>query len=161
MGESRKKYRLVPDMVPKPLFKRNIRTAIGKSRWTKQIRANVIAEQGKICQYCGASYEKGMICHEVWDYSETDRIAVISDFRIICQDCNFATHLGKAEMLGKREYAISHIAKVNGISEQEAEQVALKAILLWFKRSEISEWSLSISSELKQKYPILSTIGSL
>ena len=80
------------------------------------------------CEYCGAQYEKGMVCHEVWYYDDQDHTATLIAFALACSDCNFTLHAGLALEVGsiegsigaRGEQVIAHLAKVNEISNAEA-----------------------------------------
>jgi hypothetical protein len=154
-------YRLVPELVPEPLWGRNVRRALGKSQWARRIRKIVLDESGGGCDICGASYEKGMICHEVWHYDDTNRAAILTDFRIICQDCNLATHVGKAQKLGRLKEAISQLSRVNGISSEEARRLVDAAHSEWTRRSRVKVWEVNIDPDLKERYPALDNISEL
>ncbi len=148
--------KLVPELVPRPLWGRSVNKALPRTAWERDVRAKVKAKAGGVCEDCGASYEKGMICHEDWRYDEQERTATLMSFRLICRDCNFVHHLGKASTLGLEQSAIAHLTRVNNIDQEEAARIVTAATERWFQRSLIEDWTISISGQLIQEFPLLS-----
>jgi len=148
--------KLVPELVPRPLWGRSINRALPRTSWERGVRAKVIKRAGGKCEDCGASYEKGMICHEDWQYNAQERTATLRSFKLICRDCNFVHHLGKASTLGLEEAAIAHLIRVNNISQAEASRIVSAAIERWLQLSLIEDWTLSISGQLTDEFPLLS-----
>jgi hypothetical protein len=107
---------------------------------------------------CGAKYEKGMTCHEVWEYSEEFRVATLVGFQLICRDCNFVNHLGKAKDLGLADQAVKHLMSVNGLSKEQALEIVSRAVDTWLRRSSISDWTIEIRSDLVENYPVLNKV---
>ncbi len=105
-----------------------------------------------------------MICHEVWDYDDQKNIATLSDFVMVCRDCNGVLHIGKsllvadrkgsAGMVDRGEQAIEHLKKVNGITDQLARELIKNAFKTYSARSHRS-WDIHISPHLIEKHPIL------
>jgi hypothetical protein len=99
-----------------------------------------------------------MVCHEVWHYRDQDHVALLVGFKLICQDCNFVHHLGKASTLDRADAAIQHMMRVNRIPEEEARELASRAFDTWLQRSLIREWAIAISDQLKEEFPFLSDV---
>jgi hypothetical protein len=99
-----------------------------------------------------------MVCHEVWEYSDQSHVALLVGFRLICQNCNFVHHLGKASTLGLGDAAIQHIMRVDRISEGEAKETASRAFDTWLQRSLVEHWTMSISDQLQEEFPFLSDV---
>lgn len=150
------KYKLVPDLVPRSLWGKNIRNSVPHNIWRKEIRQKVILREKNVCQGCGAIYEKRMICHEVWNYDHKNHIAKLSGFSLICGDCNLVFHFGFASTKDLEDKAIQHMMHVNSISEEEALRVIDAAIEVFNQRSLIDDWEISLSQEVKEEFPFLS-----
>src|SRR6266498_4852448 len=112
--------RLVPHLVPRRLWRRSICNALGKDRkaW-RDIRRRTFESANGACEICGATREKGMICHELWQYDIQPRTATLTGFQLICPDCNAVIHLGMTFMVSGLqgiEVGAKHMAKVNGMT---------------------------------------------
>ncbi|MBA7694246.1 hypothetical protein ES703_102853 [subsurface metagenome] len=83
-----------------------------------------------------------MICHEEWEYNDDAHIARLIGFRLICRECNFANHYGKAGTLGLVKEALVHLSKVNQIEGVRAKAIISAAIDEWLKRSSIDDWKI-------------------
>lgn len=163
--------RLRPAPVPHPLWKRSVCNALGVKRkaW-RTIRQQVIDDAASTCEYCRAQYDKGMICHEVWDYDDQNHSATLIAFALVCRDCNFVLHPGLALEVGYRqearatgsiavqgEQAVAHLAKVNGISHAEAMAILTRAFYEHSKRSRHT-WQIGIAVHMVEKYPTLADL---
>jgi hypothetical protein len=162
------RLKLKPAFVPVPLWKRSVCNVLGVKRkpW-RTLRQEVIDAAASMCEYCGESYEKGMICHEVWEYDDQSHIATLNAFVLACRDCNFVLHAGLALEVGFRQeatgkgstaergnQAVSHLSKVNSISESEAQRILTLAFRQHSERSR-HRWEIRIASEMVEKYPVL------
>ncbi len=157
---------LKPALVPRPLFGRSVCHVLGAKRkaW-RSIRQQVIDSVASTCEYCGAQYEKGMVCHEVWDYDDQDRTATLIAFALACSDCNFTLHAGLALEVGsaegsidaRGEQVVAHLAKVNEISNAEARAIVIHAFKEHAQRSQHS-WEIGIAPHLVEKYPALANL---
>jgi hypothetical protein len=154
---------LKPALVPRPLFNRSVCHVLGAKRkaW-RSIRQQVIDSVASTCEYCGAKYDKGMVCHEVWNYDDHEHTATLIAFALTCSDCNFSLHAGLALEVGSIEGSISargeqvvaHVAKVNGISNAEARRIVMLAFKEHAERSRHS-WEIGIAADMVEKYPAL------
>lgn len=74
-------------LVPKPLFERTLREALGKARWDK-LRHQLIETNGGQCEICDST--EGLHGHEVWAYREKNgaETAVLLKVQIVCIDCH-------------------------------------------------------------------------
>jgi hypothetical protein len=81
--------RLVPALVPEPLWGRSVYQLLRASRrggaW-KRLRADVVARAGGACHVCGERQERFMVCHEVWDYDDDAGVATLMAFALNCWD---------------------------------------------------------------------------
>ncbi len=150
--------RLIPELIPKALFGRNARGSLKSSQWQREIRGKVVEKAGGHCHVCGASYEKGMLCHEVWRYIEKARVARLEGFRLVCRDCSNVFHFGKAVTLGIQDEAIRHLMKVNNVTKAVALDIVEEAFTVWNRRSSIQDWTIEISKEVVREYPVLAGI---
>ena len=150
-----RQHRLQPELVPRPLWGRSIYRSVRRSLWDQDIRQKVMETAQGVCQCCGAEYAKGMICHEVWQYHEESHTAELAGFKLICRDCNFVHHIGKASTLGQADDAVAHLARVNGIGIEEAKAIVSEAAAAWLKRSLIEDWRITVSEQAAAQFPFL------
>ncbi len=87
--------RLRYELVPQPLWGLSVYRELKGARWDR-LRRQVLEEFGGRCEPCGARRERGMFCHEVWEYDDIAGLATLRRLRIICPNCNFVTHRGTA-----------------------------------------------------------------
>ncbi len=160
--------RLKPELVPSSLWRRSLCSTLGRhsSQW-RAIRKQVIESTDGKCDICRARQEKGMICHEQWNYDDTQHIAMLVGFELVCADCNLVLHGGWSSVLTaetaqhdpakalelwiRRE---THMERVNGITAEEKQAVQEYAGALHAKRSKHT-WNVGISAELIQCFPFL------
>lgn len=152
MAELRLRY----ELVPRPLWGLSVYRALKGARWDR-LRREVLEDAGRRCQPCGDTRERGMVCHEVWEYDDPDAVATLRCFRIICPNCNFATHRGMAGNIAKTdlaEIADAHMARVNGLTVEEVHGLYRDALVIWGQRSE-RQWTVVIDPPLLARYPVL------
>ena len=149
--------KLTPELVPQPLWYRNIRKSLGRKKWERLVRNPTLEKHNHECQICGATHEKGMICHEIWKYDDENCISTLTGFTVICPLCNFATHLGLANIIDESGKALAQIAQINAVSLEEAQRLVAKAFDMWEMRSQ-HEWSIMIDAALINEFPFLEEI---
>jgi hypothetical protein len=67
-----------------------------------------------------------MLRNEIWKADGT-----LGRLQFVCIACHGVAHFGRSSALGYREQALSHLAKVNGISMAEAKEYALSKEKEW------------------------------
>jgi len=150
---------LVPALVPEPLWGLSAAAKLPRSQW-QAIRAEALRLGDSRCAHCGTRHDKGLVCHELWDYGEDDFVATLAGFQIVCRDCTSVHHIGRAAKLGFKEQALAHMATVNGTSVEKAVNDADAAYLLWRERSDHG-WRIRVDEMLLRAYPQLATIDGL
>jgi len=147
--------RLAPELVPEPLWHISGYHLLTRGAW-KSIRARVLAKSKGACAICGAVQEKGMVCHEVWHYQGSERIATLASLRLICPDCNRVHHIGMTQLLMPERYepTIRHMARVNGLPTAIAREFVERAFEVWRRRS-ATQWRTAIAPRLKRRFPQL------
>lgn len=166
-----RRYTLTPALVPGPLQGRSVYNALNKTKRRKEweaLRRTVLEAAGNSCTHCKASYERRMVCHEVWAYDDLNHIATLITFELVCRDCDSVLHFGKTLLIGGRKgddamddlahQAIAHLMKVNGITKRQAMKMMDDAFGQWMDRSEHETWAIQIAPELIEKHPILADL---
>jgi hypothetical protein len=146
------RYKLVPELVPRPLWGISAPRALKKSAAWKAIRKDTLSEVGEKCQFCDA--EARLECHDKWEYDDKKCVATLVGFEIRCKACHFVTHIGRAIQLGLLHEAAAHLRKVNGCTEKDVERMVGAAMSLWKKRNQ-KKWTIVVAPALLKQYPRL------
>jgi len=112
--------KLIPRLVPRPLWGKNLRTSLGGG-WaalSKKIRKLA----GDQCEICGGTSDDAPVrwttcLDEVWTYDYENRTAYLADLKAICWWCNAITHFGFTMTNYPKhvDRALEHGARVNGL----------------------------------------------
>lgn len=135
--------KLVPDLIPRTSFFKNLRAIVKPGEWDS-IRRAVYAKSLHTCEACGCK-DVELHCHEVWSYDEQTGIQKLTGFQALCQDCHEVKHIGFAQVKGRLNQALAHMSKVNGIELKQAKQIVEGAFLQWSQRSQ-RQWTLDITA---------------
>lgn len=141
--------RLHTEMVPEPLWYRNLRSAIGKKRWFR-LRDAATTYRGRECEICGRK-ERGkerLHGHEVWSYDEKRKTgtATLTDIRLVCQDCSSIHHFGRfrnllaSNVITSEEFqrVMKRMRRINRCTIADWEAHVQEADEVWRRRSELS-----------------------
>jgi hypothetical protein len=96
--------------------------------------------------YCSICNDKrrGLELHEEWSFDDDKKVQRLEEFLAICPRCHLAKHIGHAQLTGKFEEAMDHLALVNGLSKKEAMEVVSEALSKWSERSQ-HDYQLDLS----------------
>jgi len=150
---TRRRMKLTPEMVPEPLWGISACRRVRPQSLWRSIRSCEIDRAGHRCEVCEETTPP-LYCHEQWHYDDRKARATLIGFRVICQDCNYAVHIGLAYNRGKGPEALAQLTRVNSISDLEANQMVERATATWEKRSR-KNWRLSVSPRLLRAFPQL------
>lgn len=157
---SSKTFKLIPELVPGPLWGRSAHKMLAnRVVWTKQIRGDAIASANNCCEVCGAA-DRGLICHDKWQYDDKQTTATLVGFEVHCRDCDAVIHAGRAIKTGPPEVQgilINHLSKVNRCTRQIAQRIFDVAWDQWRARSK-KEWTIKVVLALVQRYPELAKL---
>jgi len=137
-------------------------------RW-REIRLHVVAQAKGRCEICGDSREKGMICHEIWNYDDTLHVAKLTGFQLVCPPCNLVIHVGGSGNIwggdpsgtmsvDAGDIALEHLMRVNGITFDEAIAMLVQANQHWDERSG-HEWTVAVDMHLIEQFPFLDSLA--
>jgi hypothetical protein len=100
-----------------------------------------------------------MVCDEDWEYDEGMERARLTALRILCRDCDSVCHAGRAGKEAREPggRVSVHLARVNGITEQEAQKLLQRAFQEWTERSCLS-WKVEVAPELLARFPELKVL---
>jgi hypothetical protein len=166
-----KPYKLIPAMVPRPLWGRSVYNELRKTKrrnaWDA-LRRTVLDTAANTCARCSAHYDSYMVCNEIWHYDDKAHIATLKAFEIVCRDCDSVLHFGKSLVIGgkrgdegtvdRADQAVKQLMKVNGITKGQAMKLIDDAFGKWMDRSEHDTWAIQIAPELIGKHPVLTDL---
>lgn len=136
--------KLTIELVPSTCWYSNVRSEVSKREWDA-IRRAVYARAGHVCEVCGGVGPKWPVeCHEVWEYDDWDYVQRLTRMVALCPDCHRVKHIGLAFVNGEEVEALTHLARVNGWTNEEAVNYADEAFAKWERRSK-RKWKLDIS----------------
>jgi hypothetical protein len=135
--------KLVPDLIPRTSFFKNLRSMLTATEWDRIRRASY-ERAGHKCEVCGSS--QGLLhSHEVWDYDENTGIQKLVGLAALCPSCHEVKHVGLAQVQGRLEQAIGHMMRVNKIGALQARGIVAEAFRIWTRRSRM-KWTLDVSA---------------
>lgn len=135
------------EMVPEPLWGKNLRSdeGLGRYRWDK-LRKAIMAERGKSCIICGSDEQPHG--HEVWEYQETKKtgIARLIGVEIVCRDCHAIHHWGQTTKLMEEgaittedlHDLVAHFCTVNKCKPRHFDRHEDEGFAIWERRSKLS-----------------------
>jgi hypothetical protein len=150
-----KTHKLVPELVPRPLWGISAPRALNKSTAWKAIRKDTIAEAGNRCLFC--STDTRLECHDKWKYDDKNCVATLVGFEIRCKMCHMATHIGRARKLGFLAEAVMHICSVNGCTPDDVRKIVDAEMPRWERRSK-KRWTVVVAPTLLKRYPSLQAV---
>lgn len=135
------KTKLLPDLIPRTSFFKNLRSLLKPGEWDT-VRRAVYSRAGYKCDICGATGR--MECHEKWDYDTDKGIQRLVGLECLCSNCHEVRHIGLAEIRGRLGCARLHMMKVNDMTFTEANKAIVVAFGKWTERNE-TKWKLDVS----------------
>ena len=137
-------YKLTIELVPKPTWNINLRSLVTKTKWD-EIRHKSYERAKYRCEICGGKGIKHPVeCHEEWDYSVSG-IQRLSKVTSLCPNCHLVKHIGRAQVTGQYEKAITHFIKTNQVSRKVADKYIQECFHTWEVRSKLP-WRVDISN---------------
>lgn len=139
--------KLTVELVPESCWFSNVRTSATKGQWDA-LRKATYERYGNLCASCRGRGSKWPVeCHEVWEYSilpkgNTQRLLYLV---ALCPSCHEVKHFGRAQMVGREDAAMHHLASVNGWNHKKTLWYLEQVAEIWNARSEIPEWTLDLS----------------
>lgn len=136
--------KLTIELVPQSSWMNNVRAVLSKKQWD-YLRSQVSSKAYDVCEICGGVGPKHPVeCHEVWSYDNKTLIQKLERMIALCPNCHMVKHIGLAEIMGKKVYAVRHLMAVNKMTSKKAEAYIEQAFSVWSERSK-KEWKLDLS----------------
>jgi hypothetical protein len=156
--QPKKPNRIMPELVPAPLWGRSASKMLrGRAAW-KVIRQDALSQAQECCSICGSG-EGQLSCHDKWQYDDKKCTATLAGFEVHCANCDSVVHAGRAIKLGYGEIVVSHLAAINGWNAKRAIEVLQEAMDVWRNRS-AKDWSIVVAPALLKRYPALTALPS-
>ena len=134
--------KLTIELVPRTAWYKNLRSELSKSEWDK-LRKITYKKANNVCEICGGVGPKWPVeCHEVWNYDEENNTQTLTGLQAICPNCHQCKHIGLAQVQGHYDTAKAHLAEVNEITLEEAEEYINACFDIWEERS-LKKWTLN------------------
>lgn len=142
--------KLSVELVPSSSWGQNVRSVINRRGW-RLVRERVLEQANYTCEICGNDLSRRkdrLHCHEIWDYQiSTEEYRkgkqVLTGLQCLCHNCHEVKHIGLAFHNNRGDQATTHLADVNGWSNEEAIEYVLKAFAVWEQRS-LNKWELDL-----------------
>lgn len=136
---------LTIELVPSSCFYNNVRSNVTPAEWDV-LRKECYKKAGYKCEVCGGKGPKHPVeCHEIWEYDDNAYTQTLGGLIALCPSCHQVKHIGLAQINGKFDEAVAHLAMVNGITLEEAKLYVEASFEKWSERSQ-KEWKLDISA---------------
>jgi hypothetical protein len=145
--------RLKVNMVPKLLYRNNLRRALPKTAWT-ELRRRLIEERGCVCEVCGAAIPNpsDVDAHEEWDYDTGKRPprATVTRILLACPKCHATVHFGlqyglvKTGKLPARQLEViaAHFCAVNKVGSAMFDEHVSAATERWTELNRRKSWHM-------------------
>lgn len=138
------KLKLIIELVPQSSWLNNVRSIVSQKQWDI-IRRAVYSKAYDICEICSEyGAEHPVECHEVWIYDDKSLIQKLDRMIALCPNCHMVKHIGLTTIQGKKNEALSHFMRINGLGKDKAVKLINDSFTLWKKRSK-KKWKLDIS----------------
>lgn len=145
--------KLTIELVPKTSWFSNVRDALSQSNWNlvKRLTSQAANSRCEVCNDVGPKW--AVECHEIWDYDDVNHVQKLVRTIALCPPCHAVKHVGFNMKRFPRRVPtlIRHLANVNGISQQEAEDYIVHSFEEWFERSQ-HNWTVDLGW-LHKKFP--------
>jgi hypothetical protein len=143
LAQLEKEALLTIELVPSTSWFTNVRSQVSTKDWDV-IRKETYKKAQDKCQICsGVGSRHPVECHEIWEYVDFERTQRLLSFIALCPRCHEVKHLGMANMRGRGDAAIQHLAEVNHWSAGEARRYVKNAFDKWIDRS-MFDWNLDL-----------------
>lgn len=121
-------------LVPGSSWGQSLAKMLPRSVWNT-IRSREVKRANYHCEVCGCEMNKGLHCHELWEYDEQSYVQRLVGYAVLCPQCHEVFHFGRANAIGRAEEALAWAAKVSGKDRVEIIRELDKVFDDWERRS--------------------------
>lgn len=148
----RERLLLTIEMVPEPLWRKNLRSELSRSDWDR-LRKMAYRRAEYRCEVCeGSGLEQGfnwpVECHEVWHYDDEAHIQRLDRLIALCPRCHHVKHIGRISATEGQEgvaRCLAHLKAVNGWTDEQVKEHVGVVNRQWQIRSSYEGWRQDIS----------------
>ena len=136
--------KLTIELVPSTSWYNNLRSILSESDWN-YLRKQSYKDANYKCQVCGGIGKRHPVeCHEIWSYDDSKNIQKLEGLVSLCPKCHMVKHIGYAYLKGNGEIALSHLIKVNKITQKKANKYIEEVFYIYRKRS-THNWEIDLT----------------
>lgn len=136
--------KLTVELLPSSTWGHNLRSVLSRAEWDK-VRYKCYVEADYTCEICGGKGKRHPVeCHEKWVFDDKRHVQTLVGVEALCPSCHLVRHIGRAYSVGQGEKALRWLAKVNGITLQEAEKYLSASLAEWQYKNKFV-WAVDIS----------------
>ncbi len=131
------------ELVPDSCWYSNLRSILKPKAWDI-VRKDAYARANGKCMICGRKVSR-LEAHERWSYDISKKVQKLETVIAVCHSCHSVIHIGRTQLMGDENKAISHFQKVNKASYADYIKALGRANELHKLRNQVDEWSLDLS----------------
>ena len=156
------KAKLEVGMIPANAWGQNVRAIVSEPSWFMlRKRFGAIYDHYSnypdpsfapplTCECCGGQFPESLHLHELWAFDDEQGIQMLTGFKVVCEDCHNAIHMGRANKVGIGYLARQHLKEVNGWSDRQLTNHLDKVQREWTSRLGI-DYTLDVNWLIDQR----------
>jgi hypothetical protein len=146
------KLKLVPVLVPRPLWGINAHDLLDRDSW-QCMRHDTFSRDNFHCFIC--EQKRPLECHEVFSYDDVTGTATLVRLESRCADCHACNHLGRLLKRNRDGFkkALKRIGALNRLNPPEVISLVEQAFQVHKTRTR--PWQMKVAEDLLRKYPEL------
>lgn len=134
------------EFVPKSLRNNTLQSVLNYTDW-ETLSENLCEK--RICSICGCK-AFGLYVNEFWSYDDENHMQSLRKITAVCEDCYRTLHADCCEYSQEVDEVLSHYAKVNACTLEEAETSLQDALDVWKERN-THQWTQKVNMEIVKK----------
>lgn len=152
--------RLNIGLIPASAWGRNVRAIVSEESWLRLRKKNgAIYDPYNnypnealplVCECCERLFFESLHLHELWTFDDDRCTQTLVGFKVICEDCHNAIHIGRANKVGLGEGARNHLKWVNEWSDRKLNKHIENAFNEWNRRHG-NEYEIDVNWLLDQQ----------
>ena len=152
MFDNVRRLKLLPVLIPKPLWGINAHNLLVGECWQRMRRDTFLRDKNR-CVICGE--QKPLQCHEVFSFDDAEGIAVLTKLESRCEVCHDCNHLGRLYKTDPDAFksALAYLGVINQLDPPDVIRLVKEAFRLHKTRTR--PWEMRVAQELLRCYPEL------
>jgi len=141
--QDEKQFKLNFELIPDSCWYSNLRTILQPKMWDIVRRDAYERANGK-CMICGKPCRR-LEAHERWSYDEKKGVQKLEDVVAVCHNCHSVIHIGRTQLVGNDNRAITHFCRINGCKYMDYVHALGEANRIHQRRNKVKDWKLDLS----------------